>query len=400
MGMFGKNAGEMIVGCANDLCKSRRFPAKNLLFICSGGANCEGARTTSPHYKEFFADQQRRYPEKFLFSPRRFNYSVKCPLSDHNCYLKVCPNCGQTQPISMGDASTIAVIGSGSSGKTCFITSLIYQIDALLARQSMLGMSMEWRDDEGRSYFRNQRRALFDLLELPQSTQKKSKLKSLDITIRFPLRGLRRRLVHGNQAVVSLVFPDPAGEWFQSLADVYYLTYLAQAQQVMLMLDPMASTRLRAERKKKELGKYDAVVDSPEGALEAFISAVRNQMALPKGKIPKDLAVVLTKCDEPGVFDADRQELPHQGRDFNPKIADEISDLVAVHLEEELEISGVVSMAKENFRRVAFFAASALGKPPLKLQVGDEVVARLDGLPKPRRVEEPFLWILHCRGLI
>jgi hypothetical protein len=393
--------GNMKVGCANATCNKRRYPASELLFVCSGKDQCEALR--SPEYREYFDGQKTRFADQFLFRPRRFAYSVKCPVSGHNSFIKVCPNCGTQQPVSTGDTSTIAVIGPRSSGKTCFITSLIHQIDNQLARQSMYRMSLEWRDDEGRKYFRDQRDTLFKKLQLPINTQKHLPLRSLDITIRFPLRGWTRWLRHGSQATIPLVFPDPSGELFVTLNDAYSLSFLHQSPQVLLMLDPLSSPKMQESRKQSGIGALDGSFDDPEDALNSLVIAVRAEMGLSRGKIPKDLAVVLTKCDEPNVFDPDNDAYAfhQQGGRYDPRLANNISQYVERHLEEDLGIPKVVALAKENFRSVCFFAASALGTPPQKRKDEDgDVRAWLSQAPKPRRVEEPFLWLLHRRGLV
>ena len=141
------------------------------------------------------------------------------------------------------------------------------------------------------------------------------------------------------------------------------------------------------------------------GSLNAFVNKIRNERKLHKGKLPQDLAVVLTKCDEEGVFDPDDEayQFPVQGRNYNPKLTKEISRLIEQHMDMDLGLSQVVALSKENFQHVAFFAASALGRPPIKsnreTEYGAEIEQRFED-PKPRRVEDPFLWLLHRRGYL
>jgi hypothetical protein len=128
-------------------------------------------------------------------------------------------------------------------------------------------------------------------------------------------------------------------------------------------------------------------------------------MQLSSGKLSQDLAVVLTKCDEEGAFDHDAyHQFPVQGKHYSPAQAREISRLVEQHMDLELGLAPVVALAKQSFRNVAFFAASALGHPPIKSvkigPSGERDVEQRFVNPRPRRVEDPFLWTLHRRGYL
>jgi hypothetical protein len=397
-------SGKTIVACVNDQCTKVRFPAEELLFICGGRNNCPASRPNHEGHREYFQNQRSEYRDAVLFHPARFRYEVDCPYCNHKAYLKVCPHCGARQPVSLGDASTIAVIGSSSSGKTCYLTSLIRQINRELSKEVMYGMSLEWRDDDGRKYFRDLQKLIFEQGLLPPPNQKQLKMKTLDITIRFPVHGWRRT-IHVRHGVVPLVFPDPSGEMFDDLKDAYLLSCLAQAQQILLMINPFSSQQYRVKREAKGMSQVYVKVDDPTDALNAFINAIRDETRLSHGAIPKDLAVVVTKCDEEGVFDPDdaAYAIARQSGRYRPELAAEISTRVAQHMEMELGMAEVVAQARANFRTVSFFAATALGKPPVQELVqaarGDtqQVQQKVENA-QPRRVEEPFLWTLHRRG--
>ncbi len=54
---------------------------------------------------------------------------------------------------------------------------------------------------------------------------------------------------------------------------------------------------------------------------------------------------------------------------------------------------GVIpQQAETHYRKSGFFGLTALGCNPH----GDQKIPRV----LPRRVEDPFLWLLHCHGLI
>lgn len=396
--MFGsRKAGEEMVVCANPECPEQRFPAKDLLFICPGRP-CPGLAKTRESIKP---KQKERYPDQFLFRAERFAYSVPCPFSPHTAFVKVCPHCWARQPAATGQTSTIAVIGSSFSGKTCYITALIRQIEEELARRASFRMALHWDDQDGFNYFDRQRRHIFDEGVLPDQTHKNVPVRSLQITIRFPVHGLLRGLRVGSQGVVSLVFPDPSGEVLQSLEDAYFLHTLFRAQALILMVDPFGSPKYlqRLKAGGQDVESFRTLY-SADRALDVFITNWRRQANQRHGKIPKDLAVVLTKCDEEGVFDPDDERyggFPVQAPPYSRRLFEEISRRVEQHLELELRMPKIGTMANENFRNVGFFAASALGKPPTAVEEKGVRILRIDD-PKPRRVEEPLLWILHKWG--
>jgi hypothetical protein len=384
-------AGGRLHVCPGHDCPHPQYPARELLFVCPC-PTCPGrGRDEIPGKPQQWADSA-------LFRPERYAHSAPCPFSPHSAYVKVCPSCWREQPSTGNDTSTIAVVGASISGKTCFVTGLIHQINRELTSETSRRMSLEWKDEKGKKYFQAQEREIFSRFQLPAATKRRTEIETMSVTLRFPVAGWRR-WAKGPFGAVSLIFPDPAGEFFENMKNTYFLSYLARARAVILMVDPWMSERYRHQR--QEAGDP---LDPVEGvmadeALNALVEAIRNGTGQHTGLIRKELAVVLTKCDEEGLFDPDQEphKIPRQGRFFSRAIAEEISRRTERHLREELGMDNVVTMARNNFRRVAFFAASALGKAPVRsVQNGRATVKLVD--PRPRRVEDPLLWIFHRWG--
>ena len=403
------------VVCPADEC-GQRIPVEDLLFLCPS-PHCSGRHAP-------LRGKPGRWANWTLFQPERYDYSVACPYSPHRAYLKVCPHCWTQLPVATGQTETIAIVGSSISGKTCFVTGLIRKIERELSRETSFGMALEWDDQDGLDYFKRRDREIYRDRILPDASQKKTKVETLQITVRFPIGGWRR-LWRGPQGVVSLVFPDPAGEFFEKIDDTYYLDYLAKSRAIVLMVAPWMSDAYRSWR--SAFGRPLPPVDAPgaDRSLNSFIQAVRRETQR-RGKLPQHLAVVLTKCDEEGLFDPDdlAVDLPEdvepavpegaprkerfepdfaverfrdQGRPYDVGLTREISRRVQEHMERDLGLSNVVALANEGFRRVGFFAASALGTAPVRDEAdGPSRLKLVD--PSPRRVEEPLLWILHRWG--
>jgi hypothetical protein len=159
--------------------------------------------------------------------------------------------------------------------------------------------------------------------------------------------------------------------------------------------------RARLKQAGKELPPYEA--SDPSTALGNFVQVLRRQIGQPDGLLDRQLAVVLGKCDEEGLFDPDDPRFaglyPPQGRFYDERLAHEISAQVARYLRHDLGMANVVALARQNFKDVAFFAVSALGRPPVRIRQKGAVKVHLVD-PEPRRVEEPLLWILHRWGYL
>lgn len=409
--------------CANPECENPRFQPDELYFVCPRRKVCKGNKRQDAIPPKVRA----AWMQDTLFRPTRYRYAVTCPDCGSSAYLKVCPYCGEQQPVATGNANTIAVIGATSSGKTCYITALIKQLFEELTKRARLGAAAEWDDDEGRVFYQTMRGKIFDDCKLPQQTQKETRMKTIQITARVPKRrwsrgvGVALRKLSGarlgrTSRNVSLVIPDPSGELLEQLKETYYVNYLAQAKALILMVDPFASAsyrkRLQGEgvQMKDSKGLFERKGMDPADVLNNVAAAIRNELTANSGVSPKQidvlpqqLAVVLTKCDEKFILDPGdpRFRQAKQGRTYNLNIAYEMSERVRDFMESELGFAGVGAAADASFSRSCFFAASALGTPPIQVgeepdpEGGDPIPIFEVRNPMPRYVEDPFLWILR-----
>jgi hypothetical protein len=369
-----------------------RFPNVKALFLCPDD-RCRAR----DHPPDGVPDACRERP---VFRANRYRHAVLCPYSSHRAYRKFCPSCGAELRLPLGSHQSIGIVGSVESGKTMFMTALVRQIRGRLARQTSLQMSLEWNEEDSRRYFVDLQRQIYDEHEVPESTKKTESLLSLSTTLRFTRQGWLRWLLGRDQGVVSLICPDPSGEFFRDHQEIYGLSYLGQAQALLLMVDPLTSPPF-LERRRKAGEPYVAEIQSTTETLRVLARALREERGQPEGRLNKTLAVVLTKCDEGGVFDPDRPpykgRFPVQGRTYDRRLAQDLGRRVVDHLESELEMSELVSLARQNFTTVEFFAVSALGRPPVR-ESETSPLCLID--PAPRRVEEPLLWVLHQWGYL
>jgi len=393
MSGFSRHSREVI--CSGPI--AHRHPQDKIYSACSNGRCSAKEREVLPE-----KPVDCRY---HLFRPKRVDLPV-CPTCGQFASVRVCPECKYEIPAPNGPF-TIAVVGSSSSGKTCFITMLIHQIKTYLARPDLLRTSAEFETQAGREYFDDKYRKIFVEKCVPEANQKESTIKTIQITVRFPLEP-RFPFYRKSQAVLSLGFPDPSGEPLEDMEHPYFCEFLQTCSAVLLMVDPFAM--LAYQNKLRDAGEdvssYLYLRDATY-PLNKVIKAIRMQS--PKGMLKQQLAVVLTKCDAEGLFNPDREydvkpdgsreKFPKHGIPYMPKLTDRISQRVAEHLTNDLGMASLVAMAENNFRDVRFFAASALGSAPVtEVRDGEEVKRLID--PEPTRVEEPFLWILNRWGYI
>ncbi|MFO0877899.1 MAG: hypothetical protein U0840_11145 [Gemmataceae bacterium] len=389
--------------CANDKC-TKPIKVREVLFLCPNPL-CQGKDSPRPGQPDERKNQS-------LFQAKRFGYNARCPHCDDLAWMKICPHCWDDLPEAAGNSSTIAVIGTSASGKTCFVTSLIHTLHEETSREDSFGIGLLWEGQKGLDYFRSQHDAIFKRNIVPEATLRKTvNLPSIQISLSVPVRRWLKRFLVGEEVSIPLVFPDPSGELFQDLNKPYYLDYLRHAEAIILMVDPFVGKKYQEwlREQNEDIPDYALYAKPADEALNAMINAVSRGSKT--GKLNKTLAVVLTKCDAPGVFNPDkavdvrpdgtRGPFREQGGGkYNPGLAGRISTRVARHLAAELGMPNLVTIAKRKFREVSFFAASALGKSPTE-EVDDRgrtVAKILD--PQPRRVEEPLLWILHRWGYI
>jgi hypothetical protein len=300
-------------------------------------------------------------------------------------------------------AKTIAIFGATVSGKTCFAWAVARQIRQVLSRQTKQEMSLEWDDDESREFYNELNEAIVRRAEVPAATLTNKQPSALRATVRFPVRGWWRSWRQGSRAAISLVFPDPTGEFFINEAAASKLEYLDKASAYLLMVDPFTSRKYCRWRREQGLDLPRDVEEflPAEDAMGSFVKILRRRLRRQVGVLDRILAIALTKCDEPGLFDPDGaahgDRFPPQGRDYDPSLAKAIRRRVRSHLEDDLDMPGLTSLAKATFRHVGYFATSALGHPPERNPKTAEV--RIENAC-PRRVEEPLLWILHRWGYL
>lgn len=399
--MFGNGKPQPLTSVVCPYC-SEMHPLSEIFFRCRN-IECR-------ELKRYFPDQENlkaaldKLKERTVFRPKAFDHQAHCP--NPKCrratYLKICPNpkCYFPLPSVLNHSETLTIVGLGSSGKTCYVLSLIRAIKSELCRRDSFNMSISFEDDEGRNYLAKLGNAITADGQLPGGTKTVSdqfvETPSIQMTIRVP-RWRKQKIDKNDIAATALVFHDPSGEWFASNTNIEQVIFLTHTRSAILLVDPYSFPNFLAAAPAAS-ESADMPKEDPTLALEILGNRLRGQMRLKSNqRIPMDLAVVITKADC-GIFgkEFDPRTLPRLSAPFDDEAAEEVSDRCRERLD-VLGMSSIGAMAENTFQTVRFFAVSSLGTTPRM----DGGIARIDPRRwKPKRVEDPFLWILHRWGLI
>ena len=327
----------------------------------------------------------------------KFHEESRCPVCSQLSRKRLCPACHMELPHTTGKFRNLifAVIGAKEAGKSHYLAVLIEQIRKSVGPAN--DMLLTPLDDATIRRYRND---FYDPL-YRQGTVIRGTVSALaDRRVQVPLvytltfsgKDLfGRRCIKG---LVTLVFFDTAGEDLDDQDTINTVNkYIYRSDGIILLLDPLQLDRVR--------DRLDGSVPLPSRNTDTADIVARVTHLIQQGrklpadaKIPTPIAVAFSKFDavEP-LVDPQMQlnaESNHLGgydlADFNA-INSEMQALLA-----EWDGNVIQQQVRDLYKRFGFFGLTALGCNPQ----GDKKVPRV----LPRRVEDPFLWLLHCHGLI
>jgi GTPase SAR1 family protein len=311
---------------------------------------------------------------------------------------RICPHCHndlEYDYIATASRSRpIALIGASGSGKSVYVGVLVRELRTRIGTQ-FNGMSVEFVGDSSRTYYDE----IFWVplfkegvtLGMTASLRVSRRLTPLLFSLRFP--GRHRG---GNRAALAMmVFLDTSGEdVLKATAMDRLARYLRAAAGVILVVDPLQMPDVRGA---VHTTVYPAGATNQIAVLERLAALLREERGRSAEKpLDKPLAIVLSKIDAIDETLGDQSMLHRQGQHAGHY--DE-ADGRLVHDEVRAWIhrwygEGFVNTVERNFARNRYFGMSALGTAPPR-------EGRLDpsGI-RPRRVEDPLLWLLGQFGLM
>ena len=318
-----------------------------------------------------------------------------CPTCDVVTTKRVCPECHNDLP---GGYDTIggriiALVGPKTSGKSTYVTVLIRELRERVGEY--FGAAVNPMDDRTAGRYEKAHAELFKEGHLPPMTPPSA----LDLTypqlykIVIPRRG-----VLGARSLSSaLVFFDTAGEDLESAdSTARNVSYLAQADGIILMVDPLQFTAVRDSLS----GSVDnmPIPGTPPDRIVAIIGQlIRDRRDLPGNRpIPTPFAITLSKTDvlrsllDPG----SRLTAPSAHRGYLDEQDRDETDHEVRALLQDWDGGALRRQAQADFSQHVFFGISALGGPPAG--PADTPAAGIH----PLRAEDPVLWLLNRFGLI
>lgn len=334
---------------------------------------------------------------RVIGSEGRFAIHRSCRDCKQRSHKRLCPHCHQELPHTFGEYHNyiFALIGAKSSGKSNYIPVLIEQIKREVGPR--MGILLQPMNDATINRYRKDFYGpLFNNHKVVETTQSALSVSENRLPMTFSLTfagkgiGGRERI----KRAITLAFFDTAGEDLKAEDTMNAVNkYIYRADGIMLLIDPLQLNPVRD----RLLGKVSELPDR-ETESSDIVSRVtklirRGREIGEESKIATPTAIALSKFDavEP-LLDPQLQVLTSPPR--GPLL--DQSDLDAV----DAEIQGLIAewdsdyllqQVRFHFKRAAFFGLTALGTHP-----DDKHVKYI----LPRRVEDPFLWLLRQHRLI
>lgn len=326
-----------------------------------------------------------------------FGRDQRCPECNRASRQRICPACHMDLPHTMGQFESLifAVIGAKESGKSHYIAVLIDQLRK--HHGPRMGMLLEELDDETIERYRKDfHRPLFEERQALRGTVSALAERRVSLPLVYSLTFWEHGLFGGQRIrrVVNLVFFDTAGEDLDD-EDVMGTVnkYIYRSHGLILLLDPL---QLAKVRRMLETGlRLPEVNTETRDILNRVTRLVRRGRDLSsRRQIDTPLAIAFSKFDAVEPVAHQEMQVFHQAdhaggfdrQDFDAVHA-EMTGLLA-----EWDSDEIFNQATTNYRHHGLFGLSALGMSPGESQQVPHVL--------PRRVADPFLWLLYRHGLL
>lgn len=325
-----------------------------------------------------------------------FRRESRCDACGQTSRKRLCPHCHMELPHTMGYSRNLifAVIGAKAAGKSHYLAVLIQQLRKEIGPD--LDMLLTPLDDATiRRYREDFYEPVYEEGQTIRGTTSALANRRVQMPLVYSLTFTRirfgRRFIAGS---VTLVFFDTAGEDLND-SDVMNTVnkYIYRSNGIILLLDPLQLPRVR-DRLDGRVHLPDRNTETAEILARTINLVLNGRKLAPDAMIATPMAVAFSKFDAVGdLIDPQFQLLA----DSDHRSGYDIQDFEAVNSEmqallEDWSDQPIVHEVRTRFKRFGFFGLSALGCNP----GNDQRIPRV----LPRRVEDPFLWLLHQERLI
>ncbi len=327
----------------------------------------------------------------------RFVATMSCPACKESSKKRLCPSCHMDLPHTVGEFRnvTLAIIGAKEAGKSHYLAVLIERL------RNHVGPAMGFvlaplNDHTIRRYNAD----FYDPLYRQKTVIRATASALADAKVREPLiyslsftgKGfLRPKRI---SQVVTVAFFDTAGEDLNDQDTLSVVNkYIYRSDGIILLLDPLQIEHVRANL------RDGSALPSQNTETADIISRTTNLIVQGKGLsmetvIPIPLAIAFSKFDAVNELVDPQMQL---NADAKHDGGYDLEDFEAVDGEMRALLESwhgrtITSQAEGRYKKVGYFGLTALGCNPHSTNKVPIVM--------PRRVEDPFLWLLHSHGLI
>lgn len=387
----------------------RTIKPREILYVCSGRAAPGLTACVRAEDAERLSETGSRSAMRPTFKPSeayaekslrgRFSRAVpsdlaRCPRCRASSGLRACPHCHTPLPAEFAASPSplIAMVGAYGAGKSVYLAVLANTLKTRLAERFDAAIRLtgdaQGGEDSGLNWLSANVRRMFDEHRvIPPTAESTSGRKE---PVVFEWRQRRR----GGTSTSYLSFYDTAGEDLKGEDSAKDLKYLASADALVLLLDPLL---LRGAR--DEAGITVADDGRDDGRLLVAVESVTEALREARGRFgkPVDIPIAATF----GKIDAFFGHLgpDHPIRRVAPP-GDFYDDTAGAELHEHVRAllvgwggGEIDNHLRHNYRDFRYFPVSSLGEPPDGETISDRGV-------RPLRVEEPLLWLLSRFGVV
>ena len=342
----------------------------------------------------------RKAPEsKVLRAEGKFRVSVRCAGCNQESHKRLCPHCHIELPTTTGQFENMifAVIGAKDAGKSHYIAVLIEQFKNFIGPS--LGLLLEPLND---MTLKRYRASFYEPVYKTRKVIRNTESGRTDnADVRMPMiftmafTGKNFMGAASIKNIVTLVFFDTAGEDLNDADTMSTINkYIYRANGVILLIDPLQLSHVR--------NGLTSGVGLPSQNAETEDIITRTTNLIQQGRnlrqnemISTPFAVAFSKIDAVDSLLDPQMQLRSKSNHFG---GFDIQDFQAVSGEMQAQLANwdsanIVQQVTTRYKTFGFFGLTALGCNPHA--TGGNIMSVL-----PRRVEDPFLWLLHCNGLL
>lgn len=327
----------------------------------------------------------------------RFKQSHRCESCGHQSRKRICPHCHSDLPHTTGQFKNyiFAVIGAKEAGKSHYIAVLIN----LLRKQIGPNMDMLLEPMNDKTIDRYQKdfyNPVYDDGKVIEATHSALADRNIQQPLIYSITFSGKSLLGNNRIKKAfvLVFFDTAGEDLND-EDVMSTVnkYIYRSDGIVLLIDPLQILSVR-DQVPNDTALPERNAETAD-ILNRTTRLIETGCELkPTDKIKTPLAIAFSKFDAVSPL-IDPQFQLHASA--NHEKGFDIGDFDAINSEmmsllEQWNGQDIIQLAKTRYTKYGFFGLSALGCNPHKTSEIPGVI--------PRRVEDPFLWLLAQNRII